>query len=55
MSGDSSYSQWVEQSAREAVIPHRSEVRGTRSRNLTEKGLAYKRLSKRGEGRSIAD
>ena len=55
MSGDSSYSQWVEQSAREAVIPHHSEVRGTRSRNLTEKGLAYKRLSKRGEGRSIAD
>ena len=54
--GDSSCSQWVEQSAREVVIPHGSGGRPTRSRNLTEKGLAYKKeLSERGEGRSIAD
>ena len=48
MTGDSSCSQWVEQSAREVVVPHGSEGRATRSRNLTEKGLAYKkRLSER--------
>ena len=52
VTGDSSCSQWVERSAREVVVPHGSEGRATRSKNLTEKGLAYKkRLSERGEER----
>ena len=57
--GDSSYSQWVEQSAREDIIRHGNRGRATRSRTLTEKGLAYKketlRERERAEGRSIAD
>ena len=40
---DSSYSQWVEQSAREGIIRHGNRGRATRSRTLTEKGLAYKK------------
>ena len=51
VTGDTSCSQCVEQSAREDIIPHGSRGRATRSRNLTEKGLAYKKetLSKRGK------
>ena len=41
--GDSSCSQLVEQRAGEVVVPHGSEGRGTRSRNFTEEGLAYKK------------
>ena len=41
--GDSSCSQWVEQSAREDIIQHGNRGRATRSRNLTEKGLAQKK------------
>ena len=52
--GGNSWSQWVEQSAREVVITFASDGRAARSRNLTETGLAYKRLSGRGAGRSIA-
>ena len=43
MPGDSSCSQWVEQSAREVVISHGSGFRATRSGNLIEKGLTYKK------------
>ena len=43
MPGDSSCSQWVEQSAREVVISHGSGCRATRSGNLIEKGLTYKK------------
>ena len=43
MPGDSSCSQWVEQSAWEDVMRQGNIGRATRSRNLTEKGLAYKR------------
>ena len=52
--GDSSCSQLVEQSAREFVVPHGSEGRGTRSRNLTEKGLAYKEETLRERRRKIS-
>ena len=54
--GDSSCSQWVEQSAREGIIRHGNSGRATRSRNPTEKGLAYKKenLRERG-GRSMVD
>ena len=52
MPGDSSCSQWVEQSVWEFVIPHGSEGRATRYRNLTENGLAYKKET---QGRSTAD
>ena len=41
--GDSSCSQWVEQSAWEDVMRQGNIGRATRSRNLTEKGLAYKK------------
>ena len=51
--GDSSCSQWVEQSAREVVVPHGSEGRATRSRNLTEKGLSYKKETLRARRRKI--
>ena len=50
---DSSCSQWVEQSAREDVIRHVSRSRATRSRNLTEKGLAYKKETLRERRRKI--
>ena len=50
---DSSCSQWVEQSAREDVIRHVSRSRATRSRNLTEKGLAYKKETLRERRRNI--
>ena len=53
MPGDSSCSQWVEQSAREIVIPHGSGGRPTRSRNLTEKRLAYKKETRRERRRKI--
>ena len=43
MPGDSSCSQWVEQSAWEDVMRQGNIGRATRSRNLTEKGLAYKK------------
>ena len=43
MPGDSSCSQWVEQSEREVVISHGSGCRATRSGNLIEKGLTYKK------------
>ena len=51
MPGDSSCSQWLEQSAREVVILHVSQGRALRSRNLIEKGLTYKKKSLRA-GRS---
>ena len=51
--GDSSCLQWVEQSARKVVIPHGSEDRETRSRNLSEKGLAYKKETLRERRRKI--
>ena len=51
--GDSSCSQWVEQSAREDVIRHGNIGRATRSRNLTEKGLAYKKETLRERRRKI--
>ena len=54
--GDSSCSQWVEQSAREVVVPHGSEGRAqdleTSPRRVCR---TRKRLSERGEERSIAD
>ena len=53
MPGDSSCSQWVEQSAKEVVVPHGSEGRATRSRNLTEKGLSYKKETLRERRRKI--
>ena len=43
MPGNSSCLQWVELSAREVVIPHGSLGRATRSINLTEKALVYKK------------
>ena len=43
MPGDSSCLQWVEKNGREVVIPDVGEGRSTRSRDLTEKGLAYKK------------
>ena len=43
MPGGSSCSQWVEQSAWEDVMRQGNIGRATRSRNLTEKGLAYKK------------
>ena len=46
--GDISRSQWFEQSAREVIIPHGTEGRVTRSRNLIEK-------CERGERTSTAD
>ena len=51
--GDSSCSQWVEQSAREDVIRHGNRGRATRSRNFTEKGLAYKKETLRERRRKI--
>ena len=51
--GDSSCSQWVEQSAREVFIPHGSDGRATISRNLTEKGLAYMKETLREKRRKI--
>ena len=48
--GDSSC---VEQSAREIVFRHGSVGRATRSRNLTEKGLAYKKKTLRERRRKI--
>ena len=53
MPGDSSCSQWVEKNGREAVIPDVGEGRSTRSRNLTEKGLAYKKETLRERRRKI--
>ena len=53
MPGDSSCSQWVEKSAREIAIPHGSGGRPTRSRNLTERGLAYKKETLRERRRKI--
>ena len=41
MPGYSSCLQWIEQSAREFVIPVGIEGRATRSRYPTEKGLVY--------------
>ena len=54
--GDSSCSQWVEQSATEFIIRHGNSGRATRSRKPIEKGLAYKKenLRERG-GRSMVD
>ena len=54
--GDSSCSQWVEQSATEFIIRHGYSGRATRSRKPNEKGLAYKKenLRERG-GRSMVD
>ena len=43
----------IEQSAREIVFRHISEGRATRSRNLTEKGLAYKKKTLRERRRKI--
>ena len=51
--GDSSCSQWVEQSAREDVNPHGSRGRAARSRKLTEKVLAYKKETLRERRRKI--
>ena len=53
MPDDSSCSQWVEQSARKAVIPHGSEDRARRYRNLTKKGLTYKKENLRERKRKI--
>ena len=51
--GDSLCSQWVEQSAREDVIQQGNIGRATRSRNFTEKGLAYKKETLRERRRKI--
>ena len=51
--GDSSCSQWVEQSAKEVIIPHGREGRATRSRNLTEKCLVYKKETLRERRKNI--
>ena len=51
---DSSCSQWVEQSVRKNIIPHGSGGRATRSRNLTEKGLEYKKETLRERRRKIS-
>ena len=51
--GDSSCSQWVEQSAREDLIQQSNIGRATRSRNFTEKGLAYKKETLRERRRKI--
>ena len=54
--GDSSCSQWVEQSAREDVNPHGSRGRAARSRNsLRRVWRTRKKLSERREERSMAD
>ena len=53
MPGDSSCSQWLEQSARGVVILHVSQGRALRSRNLIEKGLTYKKKSLRAERSKI--
>ena len=47
--GDSSCSEWVEQSARKDVIRQGNIGKATRSRNFTEKGLAYKKETQREE------
>ena len=54
MPGDSACSQWVEQSARKTAIPHGSEDRARRYRNLTKKGLKYKKESLREKRRKIS-
>ena len=58
--GDSSCSQWVEQSATHSTMQPPEDVmrqgnigRATRSRNLTEKGLAYKKETLRERRRKI--
>ena len=51
--GDSSCSQWVEQSAREDIIRRGNRGRATRYRNLTEKGLPYKKETLRERRRKI--
>ena len=53
MSGDNLCSQWVEQSAREDIIQHGNRGRATRSTNLTEKSLAYKKETLRETRRKI--
>ena len=53
MSGDSSCSQWVEKNGREVFIPDVGEGRSTRSRNLIEKRLAYKKETLRERRRKI--
>ena len=53
MPGDSSCSQWVEQSAREDIIRRGNRGRATRYRNLTEKGLPYKKETLRERRRKI--
>ena len=52
-SGDNLCSQWVEQSAREDIIQHGNRGRATRSTNLTEKSLAYKKETFRETRRKI--
>ena len=53
MPGSSSCSQWVEKNGREVAIPDAGEGRSTRSRNLTEKGLEYKKETLRERRRKI--
>ena len=53
MPGDSSCSQWVKKNGREVVIPDVGEGRSTRSRNLTEKGLTYKKEALREKRRKV--
>ena len=53
VSGDNLCSQWVEQSASEDIIQCDNRGRATRSTNLTEKSLAYKKETLRETRRKI--